>query len=250
MPKQDKLPKPPPSFDWVKALRWFIAEFLVVLSGVLVAVALGNYFKEQDIQQNNKQYLADLLEELKHNQAEVENNLEVEIAGQNGAKWLMLAIDTAEKVPSDSLRLWIGACMNSTINFRPAMGMVKTIISLGSVNSLKHIKLRAAIINYEQEATELADFFNQATPLEFHQVEKLIDEGNLNRFLTQTKSQPKMGFAELKGQEKYTKLFLMSYVLYSNRILIYEGYLEQIKLLKTQVEEVLEIKTKDSAKVK
>jgi len=239
MPKQAKTTKPN---NYAKSIRWFAAEFLVVLSGVLVAVALGNYFKAQDTEANSRQYLTDLLEELKHNQEEVELNLEVERAGVRGAKLLMLHIDTAEQTNPDSIRSWIGACMNSTINFRPAMGIAKTMITLGSINSLKDLKLRAAIINYEQEATELADFFNQATTIEFRQAEKLIDVGHVNRFLVNNKNQKRMNFEDLRGNEQYTKLFLMSYVLYSNRILIYEGYLAEIKSLKLLIEKYLEIK--------
>jgi len=232
MPKQAKTAK---SFNYPKAIRWFAAEFLVVLSGVLVAVALGNYFKQQDLQANNRQYIADLLEELKHNQEAVETNLETERAGVRSAEMLLLHIDTAKNAPDDSVRLWLGSCMSSTINFRPAMGIVKSIITLGNVNSLKDLKLRTAIINYEQEANELTDFFNQITASEFRHAEKLIDEGHANRILLSSKSQKKLGFEQMRGNEKYTKLFLMSYVLYVNHILIYEGYLEQIKLLTAQI---------------
>ncbi len=245
MPKQAKTTK---TFNYAKAFRWFTAEFLVVLSGVLVAVALGNYFKQREIQANNQQYLADLLQELQHNEAEVETNLEVEKAGARAANLLMMNIDSAQNMSMDSIRQWLSSAMNSTLNFRPAMGMVKTLIMSGSVNSLKNLKLRSAIINYEQEANELIDFFSQGLQLEFQQVNKLIEQGNVNRILVDYKGQKPILFHEMRKNENYTKLFLMSYVLYSNRILVYEGFLEQIKILKTQLEEVLEVQpTKEEA---
>jgi hypothetical protein len=234
----------------LKAIRWFTAEFLVVLSGVLVAVALGNYFKQKEVASTNKQYLIDLLVELKHNETEVKNNLSVERAGANGAKMLMLNIDTAENVPLDSIRKWMNACMNSTLNFRPAMGMVKTIITTGAVNSLSDLKLRSAIINYEQEATELIDFFNEGIQLEFEQVGKLIDQGHVNRLLVNTRSQQPIGFRELRKNEKYTKLYLMSYVLYNNRIVVYESYMEQVSLLKSALERALDLKPRPKADTK
>src|SRR5690606_15354646 len=161
---------------------------------------------------NNRQYIVDLLEELKHNQHDVEKNLEIERAGIRGAQLLLLHIDTAKNTSDDSVRGWLSSCMLSTIDYRPAMGIVKSIITLGNVNSLNDLKLRTAIINYEQEANELTDFFNQITPIEFRQAEKLIDEGNANRILVHTNGQKQLTFKDMRGNEKYTKLILMSYV--------------------------------------
>ncbi len=247
MTKPTKTNKP---FNYVKAIRWFTAEFLVVLSGVLVAVALGNYFKEQYIKDQNRQYLTDLLEELRHNKQEVQKNLLTEHAGARGAELLIAHIDTARQVPMDSIQSWLGDCLRSTINFRPAMGMVKTMITLGNVNSLNDFKLRSDIINYEQEATELADVFSHMTSLEFRQVEKLIDQGSINRFMTDSKSQKPLTFKEIRGNEQYTKLFLMSYILYTNRILLYEGYVEQLDLLSNHIEVTLKLKKTTAAAVK
>ncbi|GEM_PF-1923942 len=220
----------PKSFG--SALRWFLAEFLVVLSGVLVAVALGNHFKEQDINRNNRQYLRDLLMELEHNSEEVLKNLEVEERGQQAAINLLSSIDTVSELPADSLAVWLSYCLNSTINYRPRMGTVKAMLTLGSVNSLKNVKLRAAIINYEQEAIALEQFFNQMTMLEFGQARRLVEDGNAQRLLEGSRSLKPIRWTEVKEDPKYEKLYLMSLITYSNRVTMYKSYDKELQKLK------------------
>jgi hypothetical protein len=64
------------SSDWRSKLRWFAAEFLVVVSGILVALALNAWWASRQERQVVATYLGSLQTELQTNLSMLEGHLE------------------------------------------------------------------------------------------------------------------------------------------------------------------------------
>jgi hypothetical protein len=65
----------PRRWDWKPKLRWFAAEFLVVVSGILVALALGAFYERRGEQKNEAVYLSLLERDLHTTIADLETEI-------------------------------------------------------------------------------------------------------------------------------------------------------------------------------
>lgn len=132
---------------WAPSLRWFLAEFLVVVAGVLVALALSSWAKGRQDIAREQSYLRQLHADLGHNETE-----------------LAAAVDFLDERAAASARIlhrfWSHAAVadrafiddllkpRSTRRFRPVLGAAEALISSGDLNLIRSDAVRAAILDY------------------------------------------------------------------------------------------------------
>lgn len=139
---------------WSAALRWFGAEFLVVVTGVLVALALGAWWQERDNREREAAYLHQLAADLETTERALlsisEFHLDRALASARVAQaYWKPSPPTLEALLDD-----LGAPFRSQRE-RPVMGTIDALIATGDLRLIRSDALRAELVAYAEfsEAT-------------------------------------------------------------------------------------------------
>ena len=138
---------PRPRWDWRGGARWFGAEFLVVVTGVLVALAVGAWWQGRQDAAREAAYLGQLAADLRETEraaADADTFLRpVDRAGS----LLWLAFYRAAPPPRDSLLAWAERAMwTSTV--RPVTGTAEALVATGDLALVRDDSLRTAVTAY------------------------------------------------------------------------------------------------------
>lgn len=89
-------PTPRHRWNWKPKLRWFAAEYLIVVLGVLTAVALNRWNEGLQDRGHEQQYLQELVQDLEADELELEENRARAMARAKQIREIMEAVGTAE----------------------------------------------------------------------------------------------------------------------------------------------------------
>jgi hypothetical protein len=138
-------------------MRWFVAEFVVVVSGVLVALAVTSWAQDRRDVEREQAYLRQLHADLLTNERLLAEA--VDFSRQRAtasARALHRFWGTAPPVDAtlvDDLSL-----PRTTRRFRPVLGTAEALISSGELDLIRSDALRASLLNYvESTRTRLED---------------------------------------------------------------------------------------------
>ena len=137
---------------WRDGARWFAAEFLVVVTGVLVALALNAWWeKRQDIGRENT-YLTQLRSDLRINEQRLQEAIRLEQLTRGGASDVLTALGAGAAIPLDSAQTWM---IERRAPFysdpRLLLGTVSALMETGDINLLRDIRTRQQIIEYQSQ---------------------------------------------------------------------------------------------------
>jgi hypothetical protein len=142
------------SGSWSPSLRWFGAEFLVVVSGVLVALALNAYVGSRQDAVREQAYLVQLAADLRQSEeafaSAVEQN-EAEIAQLHRLSDAF----TAEPPPPDSVLdrlISVGFSSNE-----PVTGTARALLQTGDLHLVQDDSIRSAVIGFVAESDAFAE---------------------------------------------------------------------------------------------
>lgn len=132
---------------WRRGVRWFGAEFLVVVTGVLVALAVGAWWQGRQEAVQERAYLRQLAADLHETeQAALASDAFLRPVDRAGSR-LWLAFYGAEPPPQDTLLAWAERSMwTSTV--RPVLGTAEALVATGDLALIRNDSLRTAIIAY------------------------------------------------------------------------------------------------------
>ena len=149
-------------WNWRRALRWFAAEFLVVVTGVLVALALNSWWQGRQDAARERAYLLQLSADLETNEELAQRTLDqMNERIRQGAK-LHDALRTPTLPPPDSLERWLRESLGPSPLY-PRMGSVQALIETGDLNLIRDDALRTGITDYVgavQTGSEMVDVIN------------------------------------------------------------------------------------------
>lgn len=147
-------PSDAPPWPLRRGLRWFVAEFAVVVSGVLVALALNAFYQHRHDVGREQAYLqqiaADLQESTRLFEAEIEKNV------QNTKRLDSLAVVLATgRAPSDSalIRLVYVDLGHAS----PITGAARALIQTGDLNLIRDDSVRSAVIRFVGQSDDYID---------------------------------------------------------------------------------------------
>ena len=146
--------------SWQRRVRWFGGEFIVVVAGVLAALALQAGYQATQDSKLERVYLDQLTSDLRTN-AEI---LGEAIAGDEPrlayVQSLIAALYQPRVPPADSLRLWLGPCGGCYADPRPVLGTISTLLQTGDIRLLRTGQVRTQIVAYsamfERDMLELS----------------------------------------------------------------------------------------------
>ena len=164
--------RPPTTFR--RGLRWFLAEFLVVVAGVFVAMLLNAWYQDRTDTQSRLQYLALLSRDLRDSIQSMDEAMKFEDMQGADAVLLYRAL-SAPKLPADTQPLSTAV---SHLSQRRTMLLKSTtyddLVNTGHFHLIDNADLR----------DQIADFYQQ-TSLEFEIINKnntvFVDENFAGR---------------------------------------------------------------------
>ena len=134
---------------WREGLHWFLAEFLVVVVGVLVALAVSAWWQGRQDREHERQYLQQLDADLHATESDIQhaqtflNREALAAAAVVHAFWGARPASDAE-LRSDLVRPW------QTARFRPVLGNIQALISSGDINVIRSAALRSQLVSYAE----------------------------------------------------------------------------------------------------
>ena len=139
----DPQPAPrPPVGNWSEKLRWFAAEFLVVVTGVLVALAFNAWWGAREEADREEAYLRQIHAEIRRTEAELGEEIRASRDFFANASRLHGLFFT-HVPPSDSIRpYWIIGHADP----EPVLGTLRAIVSTGDLQLVRDDSVRAALV--------------------------------------------------------------------------------------------------------
>ncbi|HET6433676.1 DUF6197 family protein [Dyella sp.] len=136
---------------WRRGISWFLAEFVVVVAGVLVALAVSAWWQGRLDRENENEYLqqldADLLateNDMEHAQA-VLNKRALAAHVITHAFWGERPANEAELLRD------LGAPWRSA-RYRPVLGNIEALIATGDIHVIRAAALRTELVAYDEWA--------------------------------------------------------------------------------------------------
>ena len=137
----------PRRFDWRPKVRWFAAEIVVVVAGVLIALALNAWWGARQDAAREQEYLRQLVEDLKETERDFERSEASQASRDAAATKLVRAFRSSSPPPADSVVLW--SVLASWISI-PSMvtGAADALVETGDLNLIRDDSLRSSITHY------------------------------------------------------------------------------------------------------
>ena len=147
-----------PAPSWLGArLRWFLAEFLVVVVGVLVALGLSGLVEEQRELQREQVYLQQLSADLGSSDKELSTAVEFMQTRAEAAARVLHRFWRKDPVLDDAFLVDLSQ-PRGTHRFRPVLGTAEALGSSGEMGLIRSDALRADLLAYvERMKTRLGE---------------------------------------------------------------------------------------------
>lgn len=146
---------------WVASARWFGAEFLVVVTGVLVALSVQSWYEARQDQARELAYLRQLASDLRETERLMLNTDSASRLGEHSITMLARAYN-AEFPVRDSVLKWV-AGIGGVAYRLPITGTAEALVSSGDLGLIRSDSLRAAIPAYITRTKGLTELYSRAT---------------------------------------------------------------------------------------
>ena len=132
--------------NWRSGVRWFAAEFLVVVTGVLVALSVQSCYKRREERRSETSYLRQLASDLRQNEVRLARNLlEDSITISKALGMLRFMRSDGPLRPLDSLIWWASI---STPTLDVVTGTLSALTQTGDIRLIRSDALRGDILTY------------------------------------------------------------------------------------------------------
>ena len=137
----------PPALDWRAKARWFGAEYLIVVLGVLTAVGINAWWSDRQDRAREDVYLRQLAVDLRETErAADEVDAQMDLL-ERAPRRLAQAYYLEDLPPRDSLATW-GLYFLTYRTLRPVLGTAEALVSTGDLALVRDDSLRIAISAY------------------------------------------------------------------------------------------------------
>lgn len=131
-------------------LRWFGAEFLVVVTGVLVALALQAWYQNGQDRDRERNYLRQIMQDLGETERRIMRADSFYRRGDAGVTALLASFHGVQQPSPDSAAIWIWASRRYRLP-APVMETIEALVSTGDLRLIRSDSLRGAILGYAGE---------------------------------------------------------------------------------------------------
>ncbi len=139
---------------------WFLAEFAIVVSGVLVALALNAWWQAQEDRSHERLYLEQLSQDVTRSISDIETVSRVERPSDRALTMLVRAFRMQPRPSQDSLLVWSLTAPNMRMP-TPVLGTARTLVTSGDLQLIRSDTLRLALPTYVESQSQLAEAMRQ-----------------------------------------------------------------------------------------
>jgi hypothetical protein len=149
----------PERSDWKPGVRWFAAEFLVVVTGILVALALNAWWSGQQSAAREAVYLRQLAGELTLSESRFENSLEATAFQLRMIQSLLVAFTAPTDADPDSIQIWLAWAGAHDVPFL-SLGVARGLAS-GDISVVRDDSVRTALFGLLEGANQYERYNGQ-----------------------------------------------------------------------------------------
>lgn len=135
---------------WRRGIRWFLAEFIVVVSGILVALAAQAWYGAARDARLERGYVRQLISDLDDTLQALQQAVSQDSLRVNANLRFVEALHRSQPLNADSARAWLEVPQG--ISFysdpRPLLGTVTTLIQTGDIKLIEDQAVRSKIVAY------------------------------------------------------------------------------------------------------
>lgn len=134
------------AFSWQHA----IGEFILIVTGVLVAMAANTWWTSRQDHTKERSYLAQLLADTRANQERVDSAFASDSAAMVSTRRLLALLSDTTPAPPDSARRGLpGGDAFASPDFRPLLGTYTALLETGDLQLLDSPGLRFRLVAYQ-----------------------------------------------------------------------------------------------------
>ncbi len=204
-----------------KYLLYAIGEIILVVIGILIALAINNSNQNRVIQEKEQTYLNGLRAEFQISKVKLSKLIEVNKSNFHGAKKLLEYIGNKNESPSEiQFSELLLNTFSSDISFNPNNSLLSEMISSGSLKDISNTDLRIKLTNW---IATIEDVSKQESELGI-QREKVLDifrtnENSLKTIFDQTGISQEIGLQKM--EQNVSNLELLKSRKFENNILMF-----------------------------
>ena len=146
---------------WRTRARWFAAEFLVIVTGVLVALALNALYQRRENGRNETTYLALLDRDIGHSIRQLEEKISFEAAQVRDG---MAAYRSLSGPAGSENRALVSASLAKLVDRRTMVlreATYQDLLSTGNLRLIRNRQLRDRIVDYYETTRAEYDIMNR-----------------------------------------------------------------------------------------
>ena len=133
--------------DLRSRVRWFVAEFLVVVTGILVALALNSWWQGRQNSARERAYLHQLHADLLASERQLEAAAGFFREHAHAAAKVSHAFWRSQRPAEDSLVRWLWSPLSSA-RVRPVLGTARALVSSGDLDLIRSDSIRSGVLDY------------------------------------------------------------------------------------------------------
>lgn len=204
-----------------KYLLYAIGEIILVVIGILIALAINNTNQNRVIQQKEQTYLNGLTTEFQISKRKLTELIKINKSNFNGAKIILDFITNTNQSPSEiQFSELLLNTFSSDISFNPNNSLLSEIISLGSLRDISNPDLRIKLANW---MSTIEDVSKQESELRI-QREKVLDifrtnDNSLRTIFDLTGTSEELGLQKMN--ENSSNLNLLKSKTFENNVLMF-----------------------------
>ena len=159
-----------------KYLKYAFGEILLVIIGILIALSINGWNEDRKLNNEEKNSLKDLRTEITSNIEALTKAVEFHQRSFDSASKLKSLFDDEEafKVMPDSLYVKLVNNMVLTYTFNPNLGILKSLISSGKINTISNKELLYSLSSLEDNIIDALEDQIRITRLMDNLIEKIV----------------------------------------------------------------------------
>ena len=168
--------------QWKPGLRWFAAEFLVVVSGILVALWLQAWFQSRQQADREIEYLRSLAAELRQTEATIETTRASARQLERASAMLIQSFYPRVVVSEDSIQQWLFQVQSFS-----AIGLslsTARALSTQEAGFVQDDSLRTAILDLIEQSDQFHSSQQSGITAFFNYIPRLMEKVSFTQTLT------------------------------------------------------------------
>lgn len=203
-------------------LAYAIGEILLVVIGILIALAIDNYNDQRLIQAKEQTYLIALKNEFLISKRKLKNLIQVNQQNYEGAKMLVQYTSPGQAPPNEE---GLSKLLNNTfafdISFNPNNSVLNEMINSGSLKDISNPELRKQLTNWISTLTDIKNQEDQLAENRNHILDLVRTQGYSLRTILELSGVPISKAPNKEDRSRRSNLKLLNSLEFENNLLLF-----------------------------